>query len=118
MKKIFRYTGALLFFLLLSFGGVVRSQTYPVQVNVYTVPPYGSQLTDYYATSREKLVVTLLNRDLMKPTLEVRLRLSVTCLNGASFTSKEEAVYPTITLDAGIPARLTQGDLAPYFEHV
>ncbi|MDR1938732.1 MAG: fibronectin type III domain-containing protein, partial [Tannerellaceae bacterium] len=73
---------------------------------------------DYYTTTREKLVVSLLNRDQQKPVLEVRLRMVITASNGLKIQSKEEINYPTITLDAGIPTRLTQDDLAPYFQYI
>ena len=89
--------------------------THPVQANVYLAPPYSNYLSDYYTTSKEKLVVTLLNRDQQRPTLDVRLRVSVTAVNGLKIQSREEINYPIITLDAGIPTRLTQGDLEPYF---
>lgn len=102
----------------IAFSPVVEAQTYPVQANVYTVPPYGNHLEDYYTTSREKLVVSLLNRDQLKPVLEVRLRMTITASNGLKIQSKEDVNYPTITLDANIPIRLTQDDLAPYFQHI
>lgn len=96
----------------------LQAQTYPVQTNVYLMPPYGKHLNDYYTTSKEKLVVSLLNRDQQKPVLEVRLRMSITASNGLKLQSKEEVNYPTITLDANIPTRLTQEDLAPYFQYI
>ncbi|NDV79477.1 hypothetical protein [Dysgonomonas sp. 511] len=106
----------LLFVAMLSTGAT--AQTYPVQTNVYIMPPHGKHLNDYYTTSKEKLVVSLLNRDQQKPVLEVRLRMTITASNGLKIQSKEEVNYPTITLDAGIPTRLTQEDLAPYFLNV
>ncbi|MDR0863963.1 MAG: hypothetical protein LBO74_03410, partial [Candidatus Symbiothrix sp.] len=93
----------------------VFAQTYPVQANVYIAPPYSSYLSDYYTGSREKLIVTLLNRDQQKPMLEVRLRMTITAVNGLKLQSREESNYPGIILDAGIPVRLTPEDLAPYF---
>ncbi|MFV0587985.1 hypothetical protein [Bacteroides reticulotermitis] len=100
------------------YGGEIQAQTYPVQTNVYIMPPYGKHLNDYYTTSKEKLVVSLLNRDQQKPVLEVRLRMTITASNGLKLQSKEEVNYPTITLDANIPTRLTQDDLAPYFQYI
>ncbi|NDV70046.1 fibronectin type III domain-containing protein [Dysgonomonas sp. 25] len=94
------------------------AQTYPVQTNVYVSPPYGKHLNDYYSTTKERLVVSLLNRDNLKPVLEVRLRMTITASNGLKIQSKEEVNYPTITLDAGIPTRLTQDDLSPYFLNI
>ena len=103
---------------LFAFPQAAHGQTYPVQVNVYVAPPYGKYLNDYYTTTREKLIVTLLSRDQQKPVLEVRLRMSITASNGLKIQSREETNYPTITLDAGIPTRLTQDDLAPYFLNI
>lgn len=100
------------------YAETIQAQTYPVQANVYIMPPYGKHLNDYYTTSKEKLVVSLLNRDQQKPVLEVRLRMSITASNGLKLQSKEEVNYPVITLDANIPTRLTQDDLAPYFRHI
>ena len=92
-----------------------QTTTYPVQVNVFLSPPYSNYLSDYYTSSKEKLVVTLLNRDMQRPTLDVRLRVKVTAVNGLTIQNKEEINYPSVTLDAGVPFRLTQEDLMPYF---
>ncbi|MDR1156456.1 MAG: fibronectin type III domain-containing protein, partial [Bacteroidales bacterium] len=94
------------------------SQTWPVQVNVYALPPYGSYLNDYYATTREKLVVTLLNRDLHRPELEVELQMSVSCSNGLKIQNRQGVYYPSVTLVEGVVTRLTQDDLAPYFQNI
>jgi hypothetical protein len=57
---------------LLGLSVVLRAQsTYPVQVNVYLSPPHGTYLSDYYTGTREKMVVSLLNRDMQRPSLEV-----------------------------------------------
>ncbi|MDR2125345.1 MAG: hypothetical protein LBP63_00770, partial [Prevotellaceae bacterium] len=100
-------------FLLLVFPSF--AQTYPILGNVYIIPPYGAYLTDYYATSREKLVVTLLNRDQQEPVLQACLRMTITSVTGLRIQNRPEINYPTITLDAGIPVRLSQEDLTPYF---
>ncbi|MDR1553711.1 MAG: hypothetical protein LBS69_09660, partial [Prevotellaceae bacterium] len=102
-----------LVFLLSAFA--VAGQTYPVLGNVYIIPPYGAHLTDYYSTSREKLVVTLLNRDQQEPVLQAYLRMTITSTTGLRIQNRPEINYPTITLDAGIPVRLSQEDLTPYF---
>ncbi|MDR1552722.1 MAG: fibronectin type III domain-containing protein, partial [Prevotellaceae bacterium] len=102
-----------LVFLLSAFAAA--GQTYPVLGNVYIIPPYGAHLTDYYATSREKLVVTLLNRDQQEPVLQACLRMTITSTTGLRIQNRPEINYPTITLDAGIPVRLSQEDLTPYF---
>ena len=106
----------LFFALLLTATTESYSQTQPVLTNVYVVPPYGSHLSDYYSTSREKLVVTLLNRDLQEPVLEVCLKMTITSSTGLLIQNRPEINYPTISLDAGVPVRLSQEDLAPYFQ--
>ncbi len=92
-----------------------NAQTYPVQVNVYALPPYSKFLSDYYTSSREKLVVSLLNRDQQRPNLEVQLQMTITAANGLKIQSRPEVNYPAITLTEGVMTRLTQNDLEPYF---
>ncbi|MDR1199938.1 MAG: fibronectin type III domain-containing protein, partial [Prevotellaceae bacterium] len=113
MKTLVKLLTVSVFFLL-SFGSV-KAQVHPVLANVYLIPPYGSYLSDYYTSSREKLVVTLLNRDQQEPVLEAYLRMTVTSSTGLRIQNRPEINYPSITLDAGIPVRLSQEDLAPYF---
>src|SRR5688572_2948931 len=86
----------------------------PVQVNTLLRPPYSLQLSDYYTSTQEKLVVTLTNRDLNKPVLNVRLRLTIES-QGVKLRSRDFADLPALPLEAGIPLRLSLGDLAPYF---
>ena len=56
--------------------------TYPIQVNANLLPPYSAYLSDYYSGTREKLTLTLINRDQFKPTLNVRLRMIITAPGG------------------------------------
>jgi len=46
--------------------------------------------------------------------LDVRLRLSIEG-SGIKLRSKEGVFYPSISLQAGLPTRVSLGDLAPYF---
>ena len=114
-KKI---RGLLLLLLLAPLWGVggLLAQTYPVQINVYALPPYSNQLSDYYSTSREKLVVSLLNRDQQRPELEVELQMTITASSGLTIRNRQGVFYPTITLTQGVMTRLTQDDLAPYLQ--
>ncbi|WP_455592190.1 hypothetical protein [Bacteroides sp.] len=88
--------------------------SYPVHVSVQALPPYGIYLRDYYSGTRDKLIVTLLNRDKDRRTLQVKLRVQIK--NGSMFSlrSRDELYYPMITLESGIPLRLTSADLAAY----
>jgi len=99
-------------FLFFSFHS--NAQIYPVQVMPVLVPPYSLNTSDYYNGTAEKLAVVLTNTDLQKPILNVRLRMYIEGQN-AKLQSKDGVYYPTITLDAGIPQRISLGDLAPYF---
>lgn len=86
----------------------------PVQIVPQLVAPYSLSLSDYYSGTTPKLYLTITNRDLQQPSINVKLRVTIT---GTSVVlkSKPTSYYPTITLDAGIPQRLSQGDLEPYF---
>jgi hypothetical protein len=90
--------------------------TYPVQVNAHLLPPYSLYLSDYYGGTREKLTLTLLNRDLMQPSLNVQLRLSINAPGGLRIQTRPEAYLPSITLESGQPLRLSLEELAPYFQ--
>jgi TANFOR domain-containing protein len=111
-KMKFNYR-ALLLAVCLLIGGVVRAG-YPVQVVPQLLPPYSLTLSDYYTGSVDKLVVLLTNLDLSRSSLSVRLRITISGQN-ATLTSKDNVYYPAITLDAGVPVRISGSELAPYF---
>lgn len=104
----------LLFLLLLKPASVYSQNYYPVHVSVQVLPPYGVYLTDYYSANRDRLIVTLLNRDKQQRPLQVKLRVRIR--NGSAFQlfSRDELYYPQITLESGIPLRLTGTDLGAY----
>ena len=101
-----------LFFLAFAFSS--KAQIYPVQVMPVLVPPYSLNTSDYYNGTTERLAIVLTNTDLQKPVLNVRLRMYIEGQN-ARLQSRDGVYYPTITLDAGIPQRISLSDLAPYF---
>jgi hypothetical protein len=109
VKKIF------LLLIFLSANLSVYAQTYPVQVNVFALPPYSNDLSAYYSSTRERLVINLLNRDIQRGDISVRLRVKIEASNGLVLTSKEGIVYPQLFLTPNIPERLSQDALAPYF---
>lgn len=88
--------------------------SYPVHVTVQVLPPYGVYLTDYYGGTRDRLIITLLNRDQGQDVLQVKLRVNVKNGNSLTIRSRDELYYPVITLERGIPLRLTSSDIAPY----
>jgi hypothetical protein len=106
------------FFLLFVCSAWVQVQaqvTYPIQVNANLLPPYSSYLSEYYSGTREKLTLTLINRDQFKPTLSVRLRMIITAPGGLKMQTNDNVHMEAILVDNGLPVRLTQEDLAPYF---
>lgn len=89
--------------------------TYPVQVNTHLLPPYSLYLSDYYST-REKLTITLINRDQQKPVLNVRLKVVISAQGGVRLETNPNNYIKPIELENGAPLRLTLDDLAPYFQ--
>src|SRR6186713_3283573 len=89
--------------------------TYPVQVNVHLLPPYSLYLSDYNSSTRDKITVTLINRDQLKPSVDVKLRMTITAPGGIRIQTHPNAYIQAVTVEAGSPLRLTQEDLAPYF---
>ena len=108
-----------LFVLLLAacFGvsGRLFGQYYPIHATVQWPAPQSPYLADYSTGSRDRLIVTLLNRDLQQPLLYAKLRLQI---KSGSFTarSREEVSYPQLELQTSVPLRLTGVDLSPYLQ--
>src|SRR5690349_20506108 len=107
--------GYFLVFWLLCLTPAFAQTTYPVQVNVHLLPPYSLYLSDYNSSSRDKLTVTLINRDQLKPTVAVKLRMTITAPGGIRIQTHPNAYIQPTLVEAGAPVRLTQEDLAPYF---
>ena len=88
-------------------------QFYPVHATVRLLPPLGPYLSDLSAPGRDRVAITLLNRDLQQPllrvVLEVRLRAP-----GLEATTRPEASRPPLELPAGVPLRVAGAELAAY----
>ena len=104
----------LLLLLLYRPASVYSQNYYPVHVNVQVLPPYGVYLTDYYSSNRDRLIVTLLNRDKQQRPLQVKLRVRIKNSSSFQLSSRDELYYPMITLESGVPLRLTGIDLGAY----
>src|SRR3982750_2234873 len=102
--------------LLLLPGICLVAQQFPVQVTPQLIAPYTLQVSEYYSpgAAGSKLNLLLLLRDFNKPSLQVRLRMSITSQTVA-ITTKEEAVYTPITIQSGEPRYLDPSELAQYF---
>ncbi|MBI3883248.1 MAG: hypothetical protein HY305_03290 [Sphingobacteriales bacterium] len=96
------------------FSSIAAFSQFAVQVTPQVIGPFTLQLSDYYTGTVPKIIVTLTNRDLQQPTLNVRLRMSLRS-QALQLVSRDDVFYPTITLQAGIPQQLSLADLAPYF---
>ncbi len=90
--------------------------TYPVQVTAFMNPPYSLKLEDYYNPAKPKLSITLLNRDLMEPVVDVKLHFSIKAGNGIRLETKDYIPYPIIRLQSGSPYLLSQTDLYTYLK--
>lgn len=112
--RLVRYL-LLLLLLFMVVGQPLRAQYYPIHATVQWPSPQSPYLSDYYSGSRERLIVTLLNRDLQQPLLLARLRIRIKS-TGFLATSREEINYPMLELSANVPTRLTNIDLAPYLQ--
>ncbi len=103
--------GMLLLFPFLSFG-----QSFPVQANPSVVPPYSLKLSEYGTGLSEKIILNLVLTDVSEFNLQVRLKLYIENNAGISVQSTETVIgAKPIFLDGGIPLRLTNVDLKPYF---
>lgn len=106
----------LLFITLLVLPGAFLAAQQPVQVTPQLLPPYSLQVSEYYSpgAAGNKLNLLLLLRDFTKPTLQVRLRMSIEA-QGVALRTKDNAVFTPMTLEAGIPKYIDPSELAPYF---
>ncbi len=91
------------------------AQHYPVQGSATLIPPYALRLSDYATATTDRLVVNLLLADVTKAELPVRFRLTITGQN-SKLETKPEYIGTAITLQGGIPLRLTTLELAEYFD--
>ena len=91
-------------FIFLFWGVSSFAQTYPVHVQVNVSPPYSFYLSDYVSGSRERVSVTLLNRDVQYSSMPVRLRLTV---KGSGYTllSLPYASVAPLILEPNVPYR-------------
>ena len=109
----------IVFALVLAFIIPVRTAAqdyYPVHATVQVLPPYSLYLSDYSNGFRDRLVVTLYNRDLQQQTLDCRLRLRISNTSGFCIESRDEVPQRSITVEPNVPLRLTSQDIAPYLQ--
>ncbi len=113
MQKKYRY-------FLLSFAvffiTIAKAQVFPVDITPQVIPPYSLQLSEYTTSASEKVLVNLLLTDITRSNLEIRLKLYIENNAGLSIQSTDVVIGANpIFLDGGIPLRLSNIDLQPYF---
>ncbi len=94
---------------------VLGQEIYPIQVYTNLYPPYTPDINSLYSGTQEKLVLTLINTDMTRQVLPVRLRMKIVGTN-FSLITPPEIFTPEVELSAGTPLRLSLSDLAAYFK--
>ena len=112
MKPYTQYFLIVLFF----FPLWISAQVFPVQANPQVIPPYSLKLSEYGTASSEKLILNLLLTDITEANRQVQLKLFIENNAGLSIRSNDIVIGAApIFLDGGVPLRLSNLDLQPYF---
>jgi hypothetical protein len=110
----YRSLQLMLFFFILCHS--VQAQLFPVQTSVQIIPPYSVYLADYASPGNDKLKLIMVQRDVSRPSYQVRLSFSIE-LNGKTILRTSPSFNPPpITLDPGIPTIISGIDLQPYLD--
>ncbi|MHC1702733.1 MAG: fibronectin type III domain-containing protein [Tenuifilaceae bacterium] len=91
------------------------AQVFPVQVNINVTPPYSVYLSQYTAIGQEKVMVTILLRDPVIPSLDVKFRFTIE--GGGIILTTNPAWNPQpFNITGGITAMLPQEIIADYLK--
>ena len=93
----------------------IAQRFYPVHAVIQVVPPVSNVLSEYAVVGKDRLIISLINRDTEHHSLRVRLRLRLRVGNWFSFESGAVGNYPSFTLEPNEPLRLSSSEIAPYF---
>ena len=107
MKKI------LIYITLLLITSTAVAQNYPVQSNVNITPPYSVYLSDYASMTSNKLLVTLMLKDVNQSDIQVKLRLTIKG-NGIEIRTKADYLPQPLLLQGGAPLLISGADLESY----
>ncbi len=95
----------------------IYAQILPVQSTTQLIPPYSLKLSDYSTATLDKIFLNIVLIDVLEPTIQVRLKMFIENSAGLSIQSRDLVTGASpITLEGGIPTRLGNLDLQPYFE--
>ncbi len=113
MKKYITYY---IIILALLFSPLVKAQVFPVNATPQVVPPYSLKLSEYSTANTDKIFLNLLLTDITESNRQVRLKLYVENNAGLSVQSNDVVIGAApIFVDGGVPLRLSNIDLQPYF---
>ncbi len=102
--------------LALLFSTLVKAQVFPVNAMPQVIPPYSLKLSEYSTATTDKIFLNLLLTDITESNRQVRLKLYIENNAGLSVQSNDVVIgAPPIFLDGGVPLRLSNLDLQPYF---
>jgi len=88
----------------------------PVTIAPQLIPPYSLQLSSFYQGASPRLMVTLINNDLTRSGLQVKLRMSIKGrTTGIQITTNPAAVTNTFVLQTGVPVQLSLNDFVKLF---
>ncbi|WP_167571912.1 fibronectin type III domain-containing protein [Aquimarina algiphila] len=101
----------------LMFSYVAQAQVFPVNVTPQVIPPYSLKLSEYSTSVTDKLILNLLLTDITESNRQVNLKFYVENNAGLSIQSNDVVIGANpIFLDGGVPLRLSNIDLQPYFQ--
>ncbi len=113
LKRVTLYFLHILFL----FSLTINAQVFPVNVTPQVIPPYSLKLSEYGSSASEKLLLNLLLTDITESNRQVRLKFYLENNAGLSVQSSDVVIGANpIFLDGGVPLRLSNIDLRPYFE--
>ena len=92
----------------------VKSQVYPVQLNMQLIPPYSLRLSDYVAPGTNRVGLNMLLTDINESGYQVRLELTIEG-NGITIKTSPNYNHAPVILDGGVPQYFTSSDLAEWF---
>ena len=88
----------------------------PVTIAPQLIPPYSLQLSSFYQGASPRLMVTLINNDLTRSGLQVKLRMSIKGrTSGIQIITNPTAVTNTFVLQTGVPVQLSLNDFVKLF---
>jgi len=96
-------------------SGAKAQQTFPVYVTPSLTPPYSLTLSDYSQTGSQRLVVTVMVRDVTVTNLPVRLNIRLETMTGVTIETIPTAPVIPVFLTGGEGLVLFGDDLKDYF---